>query len=48
VDLYSTFIVARTQNTQEQITQFYLQIAPYLPLSRKHEVANSELATVIT
>jgi len=36
VDLYSTFIVVpHNQATQVQITQFYLQITPYLPLPRK-------------
>jgi len=37
VDLYSTFIVVpHTQGAQVRITQFYLQITPYLPLPRKH------------
>jgi len=35
VDLYSTFIAAHTQGAQVWITQFYLQITPCLPLSRK-------------
>ena len=36
VDLYSAFIVApHTQGAQVRITQFYLQITPYLPLPRK-------------
>jgi len=37
VDLYSAFIVVpHTQGAQVQITQFHLQITPYLPLPRKH------------
>ena len=37
VDLYSAFIeVPYTQGAQVQITQCYLQITPYLPLTRKH------------
>ena len=37
VDLHSAFIVVpHTQGTQVRITQCYLQITPYLPLSRKH------------
>ena len=37
VDLYSTFIVVpHTQGAQVRITECYLQITPYLPLSRKH------------
>jgi len=33
VDLYSTIIVVpHTQGAQVRITQFYLQITPYLPL----------------
>ena len=33
MDLYSTFIVVpHTQGAQVRITQFYLQITPYLPL----------------
>ena len=36
-DLYSAFIeVPYTQGAQVRITQFYLQITPYLPLPRKH------------
>ena len=36
VDLYSAFIaVPLTQGAQVRITQFYLQITPYLPLPRK-------------
>jgi len=36
VDLYRAFIVVpHTQGAQVQITQFYLQITPYLPLPRK-------------
>jgi len=36
VYLYSSFIVVpHTQGTQVWIKQFYLQITPYLPLSRK-------------
>ena len=36
-DLYSAFTeVPYTQGTQVRITQCYLQITPYLPLSRKH------------
>ena len=36
-DLYSAFIeVPYTQGAQVRITQCYLQIAPYLPLPRKH------------
>ena len=36
VDLYSALIVvAHTQGAQVRITQFYLQITPYLPLPRK-------------
>ena len=35
VDLYGTFIVVPlTQGAQVRITQFYLQIAPYLPRTR--------------
>jgi len=34
--LYSAFIVVpHTQGAQVRITQFYLQITPYLPLPRK-------------
>ena len=37
VDLYSAFIVVpHTQGAQARMTQFYLQITPYLPLPRKH------------
>jgi len=37
VDLYSAFIVVpHTQGAQVRITQFNLQITPYLPLPRKH------------
>jgi len=37
VDLYSTFIVVpHTRGAQIQITQYYLQITPYLPLPHKH------------
>ena len=37
VDLYSAFIeVPYTQGAQVRITQWYLQITPYLPLPRKH------------
>jgi len=37
VDLYSAFtVVPHTQGTQVRITQFFLQIIPYLPLPRKH------------
>jgi len=37
MDLYSAFIVLpHTQGAQVQITQFYRQITPYLPLPRKH------------
>ena len=37
VDLYSAFIVVpHTQGAQVRITQYYLQITPYLPLPRKH------------
>ena len=37
MDLYSAFIVVpHTQGAQVRITQFYLQITPYLPLPRKH------------
>jgi len=37
VDLYSTFIVVpHTRGAQVQITQYYLQITPYLPLPHKH------------
>ena len=36
-DLYSAFIeVPYTQGARVRITQFYLQITPYLPLPRKH------------
>jgi len=36
VDLYSAFIVVpHTQGAQVRITQFYLQITPYLPFPRK-------------
>ena len=36
-DLYSAFIeVPYTQGAQVRITHCYLQITPYLPLSRKH------------
>jgi len=36
VDLYSAFIVVpHTHLAQVRITQFYLQITPYLPLPRK-------------
>ena len=36
-DLSSAFIkVPYTQGAQVRITQCYLQITPYLPLSRKH------------
>jgi len=36
VDLYSAFIVVpHTQGPQVRITQFNLQITPYLPLLRK-------------
>ena len=36
VDLYSAFIVVpHTQGAHVRITQCYLQITPYLPLSRK-------------
>jgi len=34
--LYSAFtVVPHTQGAQVRITQFYLQITPYLPLPRK-------------
>ena len=37
VNLYSAFIVVpHTRGAQVRITQCYLQITPYLPLSRKH------------
>jgi len=37
MDLYGDFIVVpHTQGAQAWITQCYLQITPYLPLSRKH------------
>ena len=37
VDLYSAFIeVPHTHGAQVRITQFYLQITPYMPLPRKH------------
>jgi len=37
VYLYSAFIVVPyTQGAQVWITQCYLQITPYLPLTRKH------------
>ena len=36
MDLYSAFIVVpHTQSAQVRITEFYLQITPYLPLPRK-------------
>jgi len=36
-DLYSAFIeVPYTQGAEVRITQCYLQITPYLPLSHKH------------
>jgi len=36
-DLYSAFIeVPYTQGAQVRITQCYLKITPYLPLTRKH------------
>ena len=36
VDLYSAFIeVPHTHGAQVRITQFYLQITPYMPLPRK-------------
>ena len=36
VNLYSAFIVVpHTQDAQVRITQFYLQITPYVPLSHK-------------
>ena len=36
VNLYSAFIVVpHTQDAQVRITQFHLQITPYLPLPRK-------------
>jgi len=37
VYLYNAFIVVpHTQGAQVRITQFYLQIIPYLPLPRTH------------
>ena len=37
MDLYSAFIVVpHTQGAQVRTTQCYLQITPYLPLTRKH------------
>jgi len=37
VYLYSAFIVVpNTQDAQIRITEFYLQVTPYLPLPRKH------------
>jgi len=35
VDIYSAFIVVLHTSAQVPITQFYLQITPYLPLPRK-------------
>jgi len=38
VDLSAPFVVPHTQGTQVWITQFYLQITPYLPLPRKRSL----------
>jgi len=44
VDLYSAFIVVpHTQGVQVWITQFYLQITPYLPLPRKRSLDGADL-----
>ena len=41
VDLYSAFIVVpHTQGAQVRITQFYLQITPYLPLPNDDDEFN--------
>jgi len=49
-DLYSAFIeVPYTQGAQVRITQCYLQITLYLPLSRKHSpdgVSQTEVADI--
>ena len=46
VDLYSAFIVVpRTQGAQVWITQYYLQITPYLPLQARKRLPHYRIAS---